>query len=89
MPRRFPLVVAAALILAVGLAGCMDQAPEPADANTSDEGTALEDSSTREQFEGSGSGGGDGGPVIDLPEATPGAILTGLVGLAAMGCRRA
>lgn len=89
MAPRIPLAVAAAtLLLAVALAGCMDRAPEPAHENASDDETALEDTSTREQFEGPGSGEGSGVLDGDLPSVTPGTVLGGLLGVVALASRR-
>jgi hypothetical protein len=83
------LVVAACLALAVSLAGCMDRAPDPGGENVSDDETALESDSTREQFEGAADdGGGDGSVVEDLASVAPGTVLGGLVGVVALGSRR-
>lgn len=85
MPRRLPLVVAAlALLAATALAGCMDRAPPPPDENASEDQTALEDSSTREQFDGDA---GDGGLAWSLPDVAPGTILGGLVGAVLVASR--
>lgn len=88
MARRSPLVVAAAtLLVAAALAGCTDGAPAPDHENASDGESALEEPSTREQFEGGSSG--DGGGVLggDLPSAAPGAVVGGLLG-AVLAARR-
>lgn len=90
MRRRLPLIVAAlALVAATALAGCMDRAPEPAEENASDGETALEESSTREQFEGGDGDAGDDGPASALPDVAPGTILGGLVGSVLVLARRA
>lgn len=87
MRRRLPLLAAAlALLAATALAGCMERAPPPPEENASEDRTALEESSTREEFEGDA--GGDGGLAPSLPDVAPGTILGGLVGAVLVVSRR-
>lgn len=74
------LVLAVALVASVGLAGCMDRADEPAQEDVSDDESALEESSTREQFGGpSEDDGGDGSLASGLSKLAPGTVLGGLI----------
>lgn len=74
-----PWLLALLLVAGVALAGCMDRAPEPADANASEE-SALDESSTREQFEAGADGADEGGVVSDAAELAPGTVLGSALG---------
>lgn len=84
MRRATPLLLALGLLAGVALAGCMDRAPKPPGENASDGETALEESSTREQFQAEtdgGEGAGGGGLASDVTKLAPGTVLGTVVGL--------